>query len=350
MEALLDTIKIHDNTGIGLQMGGPHDSRLNNILTWSNTSHGIHFAPNAVGLLCSNLHPFYLSQGVTAISCLCEAAGCQFVNCMFEGSDAVQFAALANAISIQGGQIFGNVGYDGVGLQMGQAAGGTPIPGQILQSGGVKTAVTVSYLNINTIFLNNNTGGAINPVNEYYNTVFATIYQTSGTGIVGGSLNPADSYIVQVRGLTGDTTQGKGGGFNIATSDAHPSFSVNDLTNGAVFQVDQYGNVYLTGGFNTSAGLYFTASTTAAALATGGTINLIGLPDIAVAPTANVTGIILQAGFAGQFTTVVNASAFSITMAASGTSHVANGTSCVIAANNAQTFFYNGTTSLWYPC
>jgi len=349
MEAVLDTIKIHDNNGIGLQMGGPHDSRLNNILSWSNTSHGFHFAPNAAALLCSNIHPYFLSTGVSAVGCLCEANACNFSDCEFEGSDFAQFVLLGWFISIQGGMIFGNTGYDGVGLQLGQVAGGTPIPGQILQSGGVKTAFVANYNTISTTFVDNNTGGAINPVNEYYNVVNAVISQTAGTGIVGGDLNAADTYNIQVRGLTPDGTVGKSGGVRAASNGSTTAFTLYDLTNGRVLAIDQYGNMYPGGGVNLNAGLYFIASNTAASLATGGTITCLGIANLAVAPTADVTGVIMQAGFAGQFTIVNNASAFTITFAASGTSHVANGVSCKISPNSACIFYYNGTTSLWQP-
>jgi hypothetical protein len=46
--------------------------------------------------------------------------------------------------------------------------------------------------------------------------------------------------------------------------------------------------------------------------------------------------------------TVINESAFALTFAASGTSHVADGVSDVIPALAARTFTYDGNTSLWY--
>jgi hypothetical protein len=69
-----------------------------------------------------------------------------------------------------------------------------------------------------------------------------------------------------------------------------------------------------------------------------------------VSETANVTGIILAvpANGAGTTITVVNESAFTVTFAASGTSHVADGVSDVIPAQAARTFTYDGNTALWY--
>lgn len=79
------------------------------------------------------------------------------------------------------------------------------------------------------------------------------------------------------------------------------------------------------------------------------------------APAGNVTGVVLgtndpgfsgQAGgavWANQTFTLVNTGAGSITFAASGTSHVSTGTSCVIAAGQAMTFIWIAANSLWYP-
>lgn len=68
---------------------------------------------------------------------------------------------------------------------------------------------------------------------------------------------------------------------------------------------------------------------------------------------ADKTGAILEAGTThGQLCLVVNESANTITMAAAATSHVADGISCVIAANAAQLFIWNAlvATPIWYKC
>ena len=70
-----------------------------------------------------------------------------------------------------------------------------------------------------------------------------------------------------------------------------------------------------------------------------------------VSLTGAVTGIILAAGTnGGQQVAVVNTSASnSVTFAASGTSHVADGTSDVIQPLQAATYTWDANTSLWYP-
>lgn len=61
------------------------------------------------------------------------------------------------------------------------------------------------------------------------------------------------------------------------------------------------------------------------------------------------TGLILQAGsFDGQRITIINRGTGSYTFAASGTSHVADGASDVIAASTAATYVWSASTSLWY--
>lgn len=96
-------------------------------------------------------------------------------------------------------------------------------------------------------------------------------------------------------------------------------------------------------------GLVWSQSSSPTVLATGGTLTFTGPAQVTVAPTANVTGIILALGtVAGQVLTIINESAFTVTFAAAGTSHVADGTSDVIAATTARKFVWDANTSLWY--
>ena len=94
------------------------------------------------------------------------------------------------------------------------------------------------------------------------------------------------------------------------------------------------------------------ASDSAQALTSSGTILTAThgtLAAIPVTETGNVTGMILEAPQqAWSQVTIINQSAFTITFAASGTSHVADGVLDVIPANAARTFVYDGNTSLWY--
>lgn len=93
-------------------------------------------------------------------------------------------------------------------------------------------------------------------------------------------------------------------------------------------------------------------SSTAPVTATSGTIAVVAGTGLSrVAPAGNITGVILTAGTVnGQTVTVVNEAAFTITFAVAGTSHVADGTSDVIAASTARVFVWDGVTSLWYRC
>ena len=88
----------------------------------------------------------------------------------------------------------------------------------------------------------------------------------------------------------------------------------------------------------------------ATALASAGTIATAGNTTETVAPTANVTGVIMAApdNWGATFV-LINASSFTITMAALGTSRVANGVACVVPAGSAMQFIWNQVTSLWYP-
>jgi hypothetical protein len=63
---------------------------------------------------------------------------------------------------------------------------------------------------------------------------------------------------------------------------------------------------------------------------------------------SSFTGLILAAGsYVGQRLILINEGSGSLTFASSGTSGVANGTSCVIAGNTAEEFLW--ANSLWYP-
>lgn len=126
--------------------------------------------------------------------------------------------------------------------------------------------------------------------------------------------------------------------------------------NGAVF-----GDAVLSGAsaypigvtWGAPASIYFGDFTTATVPTTGSTIATFPVKGVfRVNPAGNITGVILGAGnFDGQVAYLLNESAFTITFAASGTSHVADGASDVIAAKTGATFVYDGAdTALWYRC
>lgn len=94
---------------------------------------------------------------------------------------------------------------------------------------------------------------------------------------------------------------------------------------------------------------FYGESSSAAAIANGGTIGTFATGAARVVPAANVTGIILEAGSEpAQVVTVINESAFTVTFAAAGTSNVADGTSSVISANRCALFVWDSSTSRWY--
>jgi hypothetical protein len=402
MESYIDTCKFHDNNGIGLQMGGPHDSRMHNVVSFVNGSHNFHFAPNMTGTLCTNCHG-YASPNATGVCCwLIESSGNQFTNCVAEGAYYTNLALIGAGNSWVGGSIYASSGNwtSAIGIQLGQAASLTPFPGQILQSAGVTTALT----NVNSMIQTMITecrGGAFNPSNEGLNTIIANVYQTVGSALSSGSFSLNDDLFVAVSGLTPDGTFGKSGGiqkktdatagFVILNQSGSQKFQVSggspggvginttanstialvvdtgadankglvvfansssqsaaliDVQNSSfadVFTVDKAGNTVHAGMISTG------QSASAAAIANNGTITTASIGEARVAPTGNVTGIIMQAGSqAGQECVVTNESAFTVTFAAVGTSNVADGVSAVIAANRCMFFKWDSSVSKWY--
>jgi hypothetical protein len=93
------------------------------------------------------------------------------------------------------------------------------------------------------------------------------------------------------------------------------------------------------------------AGTTAQSItANGQTITTAAQAYCPVTCAAAFTGLILQAGsYDGQVATVVNRGTNTLTFAASGTSHVATGTSAAIAATTGSLFTWDHVASLWYP-
>jgi hypothetical protein len=406
MESLIETCKFHDNNGIGLQFGGPHDSRMHNVMSFVNGSHNFHLAPNATGTLITNSHG-YASPNTTGICCwVVESPGNQFTNCVAEGAYYTNLALIGADNSWVGGNIYATSPNwtSAVGIQLGQAAGQTPIPGQILQSAGVTTALQAVGLVIDTK-ISECRGGALNVQNEGRCSISANIYQTVGTAVVGSAISTNDYCMLNIKGLTSDGTVAKAGGLQIE-SDATAALTVYNKNGTQLFQVSggtastTVGGVGINTPVNTGialvintaadankglvifansgtqsaplidiqnssfadvftvdktgntmhAGMISTGqSASAPALATSGTITTASIGEARVAPTGNVTGIIMQAGtVAGQECVVTNESAFTVTFAAVGTSNVADGVSAVIAANRCMFFKWDSSVSKWY--
>jgi len=125
---------------------------------------------------------------------------------------------------------------------------------------------------------------------------------------------------------------GLDGSFNLFIQ-AHP-------TTGVINLIDSSGNVVFT----------TKQSATTPDPGANGTISTTGIGVARVTPASARTGVILQAGVTpGQEVVVVNNSASnSITFAAVATSHVADGTSAVIAANKCMFFKWDSIAAKWY--
>lgn len=375
MESQWINVKVHDCGGINIQVGGPHDTQMVNVISYLSGTHCFHFAPNSTGMVLSNCHAWGPTTGVSAVGYLIESGLGQFNNCLAEGSDFVNVVLLGNQCNWTGGCIFGAGVFTVTGMQIGQNAGGTPISGQINQSGGVKTAVGVSGCVIATNFSRcEGTNGTIDFVNDQGNFVIAQSYITAGNSI-GGTMGNTMLWL-RVNGITTDGSQGTGGALFVK-ADAFQAMTFRNSTSGNdIFNINTgggrvefvnntelrgYSDSYSTtkyqinsdgaGSFISKGYLATGQSGSAASLASSGTIAVGTLGSTVVGPTGNVTGVILGVGAtAGQKVTVVNKSAFTITFATSGTSHVVDGTSDVIAANNARLFEWSAVDSLWYPC
>jgi hypothetical protein len=96
-------------------------------------------------------------------------------------------------------------------------------------------------------------------------------------------------------------------------------------------------------------GLATGAYNSAGTVSTGSTVNPNGAAFAPVTAGSACTGLVISGGAAdGQVATIANQSAFSLTFAAAGTSHVADGTADTISALTARTFFWDAESSLWY--
>lgn len=120
----------------------------------------------------------------------------------------------------------------------------------------------------------------------------------------------------------------------ITVLQAHPTLNIVEIA-------DSSGNVV----FSTK------QSATASAITNGNTITTTGIGESRVAPTGNVTGIILQAGTTPtQEVTVVNESAFTVTFNTTpATSNVAGSAADpAIPAKCCRFFKWNSVTGFWY--
>ena len=298
--AQISNVKIHDTFGPGLQIGGPSGSQLANIEIFGNSTHGLHIAPNARGLLVSNLSSYGVAQGVSggAVALLCEANNCVFTGCLAQDSDTVQVALLASTCMFTGKVVGGTGSATSSGIQIGQAAGNTPYNGQMNQSAGLTTAVSAS-------------GNFVE-------------------GILDSNL-----------GTNGQLWLANDGGQNFARVIAKQA-------SGPAVTGTIAGTSSISSGVTPNGG---TISTTSPALTTSGTI-ATAASVARVTPAAAVTGIIMQAGVVpGQMCLVDNQGAASATITFNtnpATSHVSNAAAAsVIPGLAGRLFTWDG--SFWVP-
>jgi hypothetical protein len=364
VEAEWTDVKIHDNNGIGLELGGPHDSQFENISIFANGTHGLHIAPNAQYCMWTNMRVYGIAQGVSAVAILAEAISNLFVNCTAQDSDTVNLVLLANEIQWLGRVIGGTGSASATGLQIGQAAGNTPYSGMINQSAGVTTAITPLGCYIQGIFTSNlGTNGQIWLANDGGNNNIRVNCQQASGSTVTGTQATSTQLQVAMNGLTADGTLAKGGWYRLAIN-ANKALTVSDRTNDVLNvnatnkRVELVNNtllrIYSDSGYTTrtvelsNGTISVLQSASSAAIANGNTITTSGVGVARVNPGANVTGIVLQAGtLSGQECWVINESAFTVTFAAA-SSNVADGNASAIAATTARLFVWNSAVSLWF--
>lgn len=165
-----------------------------------------------------------------------------------------------------------------------------------------------------------------------------------GTYFLPGASNPYAINPLNCDGLTVDTCYLLAGYSIAAINLTNLGTTVNDLK--VINSPSFYGAAvadFSTGGIAVNHGA------TAIVLVNGNSIVTAGKRAERFNPAGNVTGLALNAGSqAAQIFTMINESAFTITMDVSGVSLVASGTGCVIAAKTQKTFYWDTGTSLWY--
>ena len=100
------------------------------------------------------------------------------------------------------------------------------------------------------------------------------------------------------------------------------------------------------------AGLALAQTSGIVTLVNGSTVDVVSQTVARCNSAGNVTGIVLNtpsvnAG-AARMAVIQNVGSGSFTMAAAGTSNVANGVAIVIPGGNSRTFFWDATSALWY--
>jgi hypothetical protein len=322
LESTWIDVKVHSNNGgsstaAGIAMGGPHDSRWTNVLSYVNNSHSFFIGPNCGGLQATACHAWQSGMAdANSVSWLQEAS-LYAVGCEAEGSPYGQLAVLSTGVTWHGGSIYGAATVAvGWGVQIGQVSGGTPYTGSTKNDGAGHTS---------NVFCSS--------------YVFDTIVQNVVHANGGLWLAQDSGGIFIARHVAINATD-----TIVSGTPAAKSFH---LLNAQGYNDVWQNRLYFQGPIAVG------QSSSSPAVANNGTINTAGIGVSRVNPAGAVTGIILQAGvYTGQVVWVVNeaVAANTVTFAVAGTSNVADGVGSVIAGLNARQFVWDSGAARWFPC
>jgi len=237
----------HDAAGSGMILAGPTDVQINNCFSHSNTGNGMELAPNAGAILLVNCHFFAPGSPASgfvggAVNLLVEGGFSSCINCEAEGSNYANVVVLASYFTWNGGLIYGIGGQPTLqvcGLCIGQAAGNTPIPGQVNQSGGVTTLAGGSNVTAHTHFYLNNPQVNFAASNGY-SIIDGDMNQANGTAYYTGTPAATDVINLYGQGLTATGAQSTGSW----SKDYVNAFSAFTVTgpNGDVYNVNTFSN------------------------------------------------------------------------------------------------------------
>jgi hypothetical protein len=406
----IEDVKIHDCGGVGLTIGGPHDSNIINADVWNVHQGGVWAGPNASALKFHNVHTYSVgNQGTfnaAAFGWLMQGGYAHVSACISEGNRYGGWIILNGDSQFTNchGFSYNTFASAGPMLVLGQA--GTTTYG----NGSDPGAVTVTGAQAcNSVLFDGwadhlesttsgplGTGGVVQFVNSNgHNRLKISSFQQAGLLYTGTPSN-SDQPDFVVNGITADGTVPMGGqkrvvtnstqGFLVTDGSGNDAFNVN-VTNKQL-QAPNNGKItaYTTGysaigtqlNYDGAGGIQIGNTTViqltkraGALLGINGTITLAqssGVQTIAngstisvsssgsqvgvnrVTESGPVTGVIMSAGAAsGQVAIVLNEGSNAITFAIPGTSNVANGASVSVNMAIAKVFVWDSITALWYP-
>jgi hypothetical protein len=344
----LDRVTV-DNTGSdGVYLENPIVSTLNRVNAHACKGYGINLVGVGTGVI---------GTSTTLTSCYADtvtgAAGFRLYSMCY--TSLVSCATDSNAIgylidTCQGVALVG-CGAESCttnGVKINASYGVTVNSCWFYDDSGVAIYVTGTTLNaiLQNVVENSPHAGATN---------FIKVDAGSFATVIGYSNTTANSYLGDVVVLQDD------GGGNITTPGTLALTADATITFGSTADTNIYrqgtsslgmdGSLSVYGGLVSGNITSFALSGTSPTLASSGTIATANLGISRVSPSGAVTGVILESGtVSGQMIVVMNQSANQITFAAAATSHVIDGTSDIIAANNARLYMWNDANSRWYPC